>query len=235
METIHVNLENVGGKELTIRQGKALEVLPKKQNIWSGLIDSPLQFLQKREDVLDLYACVVLVMRSELTIRLVTDESSQLRDEVFGTLYLSDKYKAFGINSGNYITPHEMAALIKMNRTAFENIDVAMRLVSQLQNFKAKVNKEVEAKKDDRANYSSHLSQVVDSNLPESFKLNIPIFKGQQKQLIEVEVYIRASDLNCCLMSTEANDVIETTRDAIIDDVLEKIKELAPSIVVIEQ
>jgi hypothetical protein len=58
----------------------------------------------------------------------------------------------------------------------------------------------------------------------------LPIFKGQKSELIEVEVYIRDHDLCCTLVSPEANDSIEMTRDAIIDKQLEKSLRLAPKL-----
>jgi hypothetical protein len=122
-----------------------------------------------------------------------------------------------------------------MNRSVFENRDEAMKLVAELQNFKAKVDKEVELKSDNRGNTTNLRSQVVTSNIPKSFKVNLPIFKGQKSELIEVEVYIRDHDLCCTLVSPEANDSIEMTRDAIIDKQLEKISETCPEIVIIEQ
>lgn len=52
-----------------------------------------------------------------------------------------------------------------------------MILVSTLKNFKAKVNQDIERSKEENGNKTDNYSQVVDSNLPKSFKLNIPLFK----------------------------------------------------------
>ncbi|MDI9863996.1 hypothetical protein QM480_06655 [Flectobacillus sp. DC10W] len=235
MENLSLNLKGFEKETIVFRQGKAPEMHNPKRNVYIGVIDSAQNYLAKRVNVLNQLNCVVIVNRELLSIHLITDEKNELRDEVIGSLQLSEKFKKFGINSGDYITTHQMADLIKMNRSVFENRDEAMKLVAELQNFKAKIDKEVEQKSDNRGNTTNLRAQVVTSNIPKSFKVKLPIFKGQTSEAIEVEVYIRDYDLCCTLVSPEANDIIESTRDSIIESQLEKIKEICPEIVIIEQ
>lgn len=63
----------------------------------------------------------------------------------------------------------------------------------------------------------------------------MPVFKGQDKQTIEVEVEINPADLSCTLVSPEANDIVTTKRDELMDAVIEAIKETCPEIVIIEE
>lgn len=109
-----------------------------------------------------------------------------------------------------------------------------MRLVSELMGFEAKINKEVEAKADERANRRVLLAQTVTTNLPESFKMKIPIFKGQPEQIIEVEIGIDPVDLSCLLVSPEANDIITEVKNSIIDEQLAEISKLHPSLRIFE-
>jgi subtilisin-like proprotein convertase family protein len=88
---------------------------------------------------------------------------------------------------------------------------------------------------DDRANYSLKKSQAVDSNIPESFYLEISIFKGQPKIKIQIEININADSLNCSLISPEANDYISDQKNQIIDEQIKKISELIPELCIIEQ
>ena len=110
-----------------------------------------------------------------------------------------------------------------------------MKLVTELQNFKAKVDKELESSNNNRGDRRVLVNQVVQSNLPEAFTLIIPLFKGTPKQTIQAEVYINPSDLSCTLVSPEANDLLEEMRDKEIDLVLERIQKVCPHIVIIEK
>jgi hypothetical protein len=224
-----------GVGEIVIREGKAVELKePVKVKI-QGTIDSAARWLETRFDCIKEKTCHVIVNREQLTIALQCNENNHYGTLVVGSLTLSPEYKRFGINEGEYITNFEMAELIKMNRSFFENKSVAMKLVTDLQNFKAKVDKEIEQSNNNRGDRRILINQAVEHNLPEAFTLILPIFKGTAKQTIAVEVYVNPSDFSCTLVSPEANDLVEEMRDREIDAVLERIKERCPDIVIIEQ
>lgn len=223
------------GDTLIIREGKALELKEPKIIAVVGVLNSPLLWLEKRIHFIEEPEAHILVNREKMTIELKIDEESHYSATVTGGLELHPIFKKFGINTAAYITHFEMADLIKMNRTFFENTDVAMKLVSELRNFRATVEKKIEQLDDKRGNRTDLMAQTVQSNLPAAFNLNIPIFKGGSRTVLEVEVEIRASDLCCTLVSPQANDNIELIRDSAIDEVLDKIREIAPDIAIIEQ
>lgn len=222
--------------ELIVREGDALPALvPMKTDI-KGIIDTPFRFLTKRVVELDQKKAHITVDRENLTITLVVDENSPYdRGVVTGLITYHPAFKKFGINGGAYITTYEMAELIKMNRSYFENRQEAMKLVSALKNFKGKVEKDMEKANDDRGNRKILLHQTVESNVPDSFKISIPLFKGMPKETFEVEVYFNPDDLTCTLVSPAANDILEDIRDNAIDDVIRSIEEIAPDIVIIEK
>lgn len=224
-----------GVGEIIIREGKAVELKePVKVKI-QGTIDAAARWLETRFDCIKEKTCHVIVNREQLTIALQCNENNHYGTLVVGSLTLSPEYKRFGINEGEDITNFEMAELIKMNRSFFENKSVAMKLVTDLQNFKAKVDKEIEQSNNNRGDRRILINQAVEHNLPEAFTLILPIFKGTDKQTIAVEVYVNPSDFSCTLVSPEANDLVEEMRDREIDSVLERIKERCPDIVIIEQ
>ena len=224
-----------GVGEIIIREGKAVELKePVKVKI-QGTIDAAARWLETRFYCIKEKTCHVIVNREQLTIALQCNENNHYGTLVVGSLTLSPEYKRFGINEGEYITNFEMAELIKMNRSFFENKSVAMKLVTDLQNFKAKVDKEIEQSNNNRGDRRILINQAVEHNLPEAFTLILPIFKGTAKQTIAVEVYVNPSDFSCTLVSPEANDLVEEMRDREIDAVLERIKEGCPDIVIIEQ
>lgn len=228
--------ENVtAGQELVIREGKALELHePVKVKI-EGVLDSPARWLEKRASTIEQLKCHVIVNRDDLKILLVCDEKNFYRTQISGSLVLSEKFQKFGINASEYLTNFEMAELFKMNRTCFETRDKAMKLVSELQNFKAKCDRDIEKCDNNRGDKKLLINQVVNSNLPEKFNLKMPVFKGTKEQTFEVEVYINSSDFSCTLISPEANDLVEEMRDREIDAVLDRIKAVCPDVVIIEQ
>lgn len=230
-----LNLINFKGEELTIREGKSLDLREPKILKISGTIETPLRWLEKKLSSLVVIACSLFVDKSEGEISLVTDEKNFYSDSIIGKLEIHPDFKKFCINTGEQQTSHELAEKVKMWRSCFKDKDTAMKLVKDLRNFNAKVAKELESFKDDRANYALKKSQIVDSNLPESFMLSVPIFKGQPKELFEVEINIDADKLTCSLISPEVNDYIAEFKDKIIDEQIQIIKDLVPDLVIIEQ
>lgn len=220
--------------EITIREGAAMKLRePIKVNI-EGTIDAPARWLERRFG-LDAQKCHVIVNRDKMVITLQCDENDYYGTCVEGKLSLSSEFRRFGINEGEYRTHFELAELIKMNRSYFESKSTAMKLVSELQNFKAKVDKEVEQSDNNRGDRRMLINQAVQHNLPEAFTLVLPIFKGVVGQTIQVEVYVNPADLTCTLVSPEANDIIVSSRDALIDAVIERIKNAYDGLVIIEQ
>jgi hypothetical protein len=105
-----------------------------------------------------------------------------------------------------------------MNRKLFDSKVIAMNLVSELRNFKAKVNKTIEEKSDDRANYANLREQVVNSNIPESFNLTVPLFVGFKPVIFAVEVIIDPDDFNCALISPDAADEMRKLKEVTMDE-----------------
>ena len=221
-------------KEFIIRKGEALPVKEPTPVKFTAQIDAPARWLEKRVGETNQKQAYVYVDREAFSITLVTEEKSAYKDTVQGRLELSEEMNKLGINNGEYITAFEMSDLIKKNRSFFTSITEAMKLVSELRNFKAKVDKEIEASDDKRGNRRILAAQVVESNLPDSFKIEIPVFKGQPRRTIAVEVEVNPDNLSCTLVSPEANDIVQTERDSIMNEVLSRIETAAPEIVIIE-
>lgn len=232
-----VNNLPAGVGEIIIREGKAVEVHEPVKVVISGTIDAPARWLETRMrlGLVNQGTYHVLVDRENLNITLKCNENNHYGSKISGSLMVSPEFKRFGINEGEYITNFEMAELFKMNRSFFETKVIAMKLVTELQNFRAKVDKEIEKSDNNRGDKRLLINQAVQSNLPEAFNLHIPIFKGTSKQTINVEVYINPSDFSCTLVSAEANDLLEEMRDREMDSVLERISAVCPDIVIIEQ
>ena len=195
--------------EVVLREGKASVALDPKEPervVINGTIDAPFKWLEKRVELINLKSTHILVMQE------------------------------VGINAERKWEPIKLSQFFKMHRAFFKDKSENMMLVSTLKNFKAKVNQDIERSKEENGNKTDNYSQVVDSNLPKSFKLNIPLFKGFACEEIEVEIYadVDGREVSLSLVSAGANEAIEEYKNKVIDEQIEAIKGVAPDIVIIE-
>jgi hypothetical protein len=219
-------------KELVIRHDEPQIIHELEPINISGTIATPLQFIQKRKDTFDHIDARVKVDPVNVKIELTFNEDNFLKSTVAGQLQIEPKIGVFGINSGKYRSPEELAELIKMNRTCFENQSVAMGLVTTLKAFKAKVNTEIEKISSNLGNRRQLVDRVVNSNLPETFYMFMPLFKGEAKHRFEVEIYFNPDDITCTLISPQCNDIIEETKEEIMGNIIAGIQEIAPEILI---
>lgn len=221
-------------RDIIIREGKAPEIYDPVNLSISGVLNTPQIWLSKKIRSISEISSHIIIDRENLSITLFIDENNHFSDRIKGKLELHPDFKKFKINTGEQFTNFELAELIKMNRSAFESPSVAMSLVTDLKNFKAKVDKEIEKANNDRGNVKLVVSQFVESNLPEKFWLEVPVFKGTPKERVEVEIYIDPASLTCSMVSPHANDLVSDIRDKAIDDVIHEIEIIAPEIAILE-
>lgn len=237
------NIEN-GVKEVIIVHKKGLDEKPMGNIAISGTIESVSTFLSKRirkEDVENGINEVfpghahILINREDMQIRLIFNEVSELgSDSVTGQLTFTKQFKDWGINAGTEWSHDKFAEFCKMNRSSFYDPQDAMKLFSELKNIRIKTDTAFLNKNDNRGNIKSLVAQdVIDSNIPHTFVLGLPIFKGQPKRRFEVEVYVSPSTFTVTLVSPEINDYIIQHRDEIIDAEIDKIEAISSDIPII--
>ena len=225
--------------EVVLREGEAPVALdPKEQErvVINGTIDAPLRWLEKRVELINQKATNIIVNRDKMGMALTIDETSYYQTEINGILQASKEMQEFGINVEKKWDPIKLSKFVKMHRAFFTDKSQNMMLVSTLKNFKAKVNQDIERSKEENGSKVDNYSQVVDSNLPKSFKLNIPLFKGFACEEIEVEIYadVDGRDVSLSLVSAGANEAIEEYKNKVIDVQLDAIRQIAPDIVIVE-
>ena len=208
--------------EIILREGKAAEQLPNHEPLpvsIDGTIDTPLRWLEKKVELIDQKKAYISVSRDEMSISLVDKENDYYSNSISGQLKPSKEMKDFGINTDKHWEPAKLSQFCKMKRSFFRDKAANMALVSTLKNFKAKVAQDIER-----------------SNLPKSFKLFIPLFKGFEPEEIEVEIYadVDGRDVSLSLVSAGANETMEENKNGIINELLNKISTIAPDIAIIE-
>lgn len=244
-EKLNINFaegENV--KELIIREtdhvNEPLPILEPLHLDIVGTIAAPYTFLEKRyeDPQIPLNRTHVIVDRDNLTITLVCNEiDARDKQTVKGKIELSRQFNQFGINTGKLWEPEDLGQFFRINRSCFKDRDANMKLVSLLRNFKAKVTSDIEREQKDNGSYTDNYRKVVDSNMPDSFSLKIPIYKGASADEFAVEVIaqVHGREVQLELISPDAQSVVEEVRDNLIDEQLKKISELAPMIPIIEK
>lgn len=233
---------------------------PEPLNI-SGTIETPLEFLKKRLHTIDITNAHVEVCRDTSEISLVINESNYhpslssedldlyhdkdiLLDKflptsrIVGAIRYSKEFADLGINSDvQRWSPVKLAQYFRLNRHLFDDKQVSMALVSQLKNIKATISGKYQKEKETHGTISQteFFELHIAHELPDSFVLNMPIFKGGEKAKFAVEIDAEYIDGNILvsLVSPAMNEAMEVARDAIIDDVVKKITDVAPDIVVI--
>ena len=225
--------------EVILREGQAAMQLDPKEPLKvsiSGTIDAPFRWLGKRVELIDQKKANIIVNRDKMAMSLSINETDYYQSKISGVLQESKEMVEFGINTDKKWEPIKLSQFFKMHRAFFKDKSENMMLVSILKNFKAKVNQVIERSKEENGSKVDNYSQVVDSNLPKSFKLNVPLFKGFACEEIEVEIYadVDGRDVSLSLVSAGANEAIEEYKNKVIDEQLKHISLIAPDIVIIE-
>lgn len=232
-----------GTGEIIIREGQAPKLLDPKAPLdyeVKGLLSSVPEFLRKRLNTgqFEQKDCTIFVNRENVRIALVFNERDEYNiGKVTGALQFHPDFASLCINKGCAFTPMELAQTLKMHRYWFTDRAEGMKLISTLMNYKADINQKVEQSADGNGNRSDIFTQVVNSNLPKSITLNLPIFKGYKPQPVEIEFFAKVDgrDVSFLLISPGANEALEAHRDEAIDAALGEIRDLAPEIAIIEE
>jgi hypothetical protein len=233
-QELKITVEN-GVKELVILNGQAAPVYYEKSfDVKDASIAAVHEFLVKKgienEDVVN---SKVEFSYTDLFLNLYYSIRRRNPDTIKGVLKLHPDLKKFDINGSKTYNTFELADFIKMNRHYFENKEYAMKLVSELRGFEGKVNRDIEAKADTRGNAKMLINQVVESNIPAGFHLVLPVFVGQEKVRLAVEINI-TSDFSCSLISPDLKQLIDEETKVIIGGELDKIKLLHPDLKIFE-
>lgn len=242
-EKVQINLApGQTSAEVVIRQGEAapqLKPLPPVKIDILGSVGTVAEFLAKRINAgqFSQDRCNIQVNRERIIIALTINEDDPYRSgTVVSKLQFNPRFLSFGINDDKVWTPSELGMFFKMNRSFFPDRQVNMQLVSQLMNFSGTVNASIERDINHNGSYTDKFAQVVNSNLPPSFSLRVPIFKGMPPQTLEVETFARIDgrDIQLVLISPGAQASLEDIRDNVIDQEISAIRAIAPEIAIFE-
>ena len=232
-----------GCTELIIREGDAPkclnEVEPKKLTL-TGTLESVFDFLHKRKDKgqFEIKDCHLIVDREDVQMILVINERDERRFAcITGALSMHPDFQMLKINTSHTWVPSELGMMFKMHRYWFKDQSQGMKLISTLMNFVADVNAKVERHISENGSHGEIYNQIVNSNLPSAISIDIPVFKGEKPSTIEVETFakIDGKQVSFMLLSPGANEILNELRNNAIDAELERIRAIAPELVIIER
>ncbi|MCO6149085.1 YfdQ family protein [Flavobacterium sp. NRK1] len=227
-----------GTKEIIIRRGEALPQLEYNGYTITGMaINAVEEYLKKAgidpENIPDSF---VVYSYESLFLKLRYNDRLGVGDTVEGVLKLHPELSKWKINQAQAYDNHSLARFIKMNRHFFQDKNIAMRLVSELQDVRVKTEKQFETADNRRGDAKESIAQkVIESNIPDSFILNLPIFVGTAPRSVVVEIEINPKDFSCELISPDLKEIIDIETRAIIDEQLELIKKLYPELRIFQQ
>lgn len=219
-----------GVQELIIREGEAEKIHEPNSIEFSGVITNPYEYLKKGFDEEEIINSTLEYSYEKKQICLRYAIRTVNPDMILGSMKIHEELDSFGLNSGKRVEPSKMAEFLRTKMHYFLDRAEGMKLVKELQEFKAKVDKEIEKADDKRANVRQVYVQKVTSNIPTEFSLNLPLFVGGERIPIRVEIDIDPFELNCVLISPSLKEMIDTEVTAVIDEQLRLIAELVPDL-----
>ena len=230
-------------KEVIVREGVAESPRQFQQKVTiAGVLNSPTKYFQKRKDRLIEKTCHLLVNREKQWIKLVVNEEDKHGAEIIGTLETSSYIKRMFINEDKQFNLTDMAQMLKKNIMFFADKStesgesICLALVAALRNFSATINTSVADKSNDRGEMQKLFDRSVQNhNIPESFVLKIPVFKGATESEFKVEIcfQVRDASISAWLESNELRMLQAQLIDIAINAEVSVFEE--SNIVVIEQ
>lgn len=236
---MELHLPKFEGNELIYRTGTAepIEPLPVMERI-EGDINTISSFIKKRYpcpsspeglglQFVDKDRVIVTVDREKFSILVELDPEHPRGASIFGQLSLAPELVKFNINTGKSWSREDLVKLIRFNKMFFGNRDQADALEQAYMAFRAEVYANIAKTNDNRGNVESGYKKSVTTNIPESFVLNIPIFKGQDRRQIRVDIIIEATDSSArfFLESVDLHDITVIESDLILSKQLECCKD----------
>jgi hypothetical protein len=216
-------------KTVTILTGQAVDQHNPKPVDISGNIDAPSRFIEGRKTDFDKSQRHCLVSKTDGIIKLILNEQSVVNKyTIQGKIEIAKKFQSLGINNDKQgYSPEELANKLKLLRSLFVSNLEHINICGTLRNLKAKINRDIEDSNDKKGNVTKNFQQTVESNMPDSIKLKIPLLEGEEPVEIEVNVILEAeggSNIKCYLESIDAAELIESQFTERVNQEIEKIK-----------
>lgn len=213
------------GTELTIREGKALELKPNEKVTLSGTITAPGDYAQVRATTYDKLKCNVIANYTSRTIVLTINEGDPLASTIKGTLDIFPELETLGINKNRMYSEKELYSKLNFFGRYFTDREAHKELLTRLQQFKAKVHRDFVNADDYKGTAAIEKITKIEHEIPLVFQLNIPIFTGTAPKKFIVNINITATDggISFWFESVELHEIISRETDSIFSQELNRL------------
>lgn len=238
MENLSLKLEEFNGEEIIIRQGQALPPVEPQQVKITGDIKTVSSFIEKRKEPLfsDNSAglqeinpdrAIVEIDKEAMTITLKLDPEYKYGTVVTAKLEPNPDLVQFAINKNKQFSQRELVQLLKFSRLYFEDFGKHGDLLKAYQAFTAKTVTDLANDSDSRGNKNFAFNKKVETGLPATFIMNIPIFKGQDPKRFMVEICLDTTDAAASFWfeSIELAELMDLESEKILAAELESCKD----------
>lgn len=227
-----------GTEQITVLEGDAVVVQnPTSIQIKNGVIEAAAQFLDSKEDSYEPTNAHIRVDKEAGTIELHLNEKDNNGkfDLIDCSLKLHPLASKLGINETKRFGRQELIDSIRQNRVYFSNKMQAQDIIKALRDFSGKVEKRFEIADDQKGNTKNKLETIV-SEVPFTnsvYKLFLPIYQGQQKKELDVEICVDSSqgNLQFYLQSDDLYEIIIEYKEELINTALENLQPFGCSII----
>lgn len=232
----HHNFKSETPSTIIIREGSAPKVYDPEQVELAGVITAPAEYLGKRPELVPTDCSHVIFNKRNRSILLIVDEKSHFKTSIIGVLEKDEFLKSLHINSTTSYTIADLAKALRFARRHFASPDDHNKLLLRLRNFTAKITQETK-QTDDRAgnkmqSFESKVSEFSTAN-ELGFVLRRPIFKGLEKQNINIRIEIDVNNGQVALYLV--CDELEEMEDALLESIFSEQKAVFEKYVCVEQ
>jgi hypothetical protein len=217
----------LGKIEVVLRQGETERTIYPEKLELDGILSTPSGYIEQRPKEFTVETSHAIVRPSKGEIDLFQNDRDEWRTRIGGRIEIAKEFMEIGINMSKSRSPEALAKFLKLKRSWFPDFASHAKLVAQLRNVKAVVNREVEKAADDRGNNTDNFTQSVESNMPDSFDMKIPIIQGEEPMVINVSVVLEATagrDIVCFLESAQAQEEQDKLFKELIEQEVEKLR-----------
>jgi len=238
MEKINVYIAGDQGTApvITIREGSALELNQPVQISMEGDIHTIKSFLEKRtgkrkgggQQLVNPETAIVSVNEQKMTILLALNPEDVNGAEISGKLEVAPELSQFYINTTKQFTREELIRLFRFSKRFFDSAENHEKIMIAYQKLNLSTTSELKKDTDTRGNKDLSFKKNITSDIPEDFILNLPVFKGEDKERFRVEICMDATDTSVRFWfeSVELVERMELRRDEIFAEELESCKDL---------
>lgn len=232
MENLTLKIEPANG-EVIVREGQALpQLAPKKIEI-TGDIKTVSSFIEKRKTLaiagisgaqfIEPTRAVVEVDKIKRTITFSLDPENSLGTVVTAKLEPNPDLEQFHINGKKQFSQRELINLLKFSRLYFEDFGKHGELLAAYTAFTAKTSTNLGNESDSRGNKNFAFNKKVETGLPQTFIMSLPVFKGQEPRRFMVEICLDVTDAAASFWfeSVELAELMELEGETILRKELE--------------